>query len=268
MFVYVLIVSGTEKVYVGKTNDVDRRFKEHTRNLRNSRHTNSELQDYYDGCKNVSLDIVVVFEGTSNDCSVEEERLISHNYSKVFNMSINSNGGDNISYHPDNAKIRKAISEAGKLRWNNVGLESKKILSEAVKGVNNPNYKDGRTLITNSCFYCGKQMIKSYHLDTPKEDIVCTSCRARTRIGVENPFYGKTHSEETRKRLREVHLGRINNVQNLLVSIDGVIYRSYTEAAKSVGCSVGTIRNRVSSDKFPNYISVDKCQTTIESIAE
>ena len=48
-----------------------------------------------------------------------------------------------------------------------------------------------------------------------------------------------------------------NTHDNKRVEVDGIIYNSYTDAAKFLKCAVATISNRIRSDKFPNYKNID-----------
>ena len=270
MFVYGLIISSTNIVYIGKTLDTDRRYSEHVNLLKAGKHFNKFLQEAWDvgSVTHTELDVIVLFEGSEEDCILEEERLILFNYSNLFNISKNSGGGDNISYHPDNLKIREKLSKASSKMWENKTETEKLKFSESLRGEHNPNYKDGHTLKSYECFCCGNSLSKKYSIDTSKSDIMCVSCRQKKRTGINNSFFCKKHTDETKQKIRESRFGKANQVQNLLVMIDDVLYQSHTEASKSLGCSVATIRNRINSVKFPNYISVNKCQTTIESITD
>lgn len=40
------------------------------------------------------------------------------------------------------------------------------------------------------------------------------------------------------------------------VEVDGIVYNSMGEAARTLGCVVATVSNRCKSDKFPNYKKV------------
>lgn len=80
--------------------------------------------------------------------------------------------------------------------------------------------------------------------------------------GLNNPFFGKTHSESTISALREkankryLSMSReqkIRHFKSLEVSIDGIEFESTTKAASVIGVSRQTITNRIKSNKFPNY---------------
>lgn len=81
------------------------------------------------------------------------------------------------------------------------------------------------------------------------------SIMASTRTGDANPFYRKKHTAETIKKISEAHKGTTNEAQALPVAINGVAYRSLTDASKQLEVHVTTIRHRVVSSKpiFCNY---------------
>ena len=73
------------------------------------------------------------------------------------------------------------------------------------------------------------------------------------RMGENNPFFGKKHSEETIEKIRQRNLGK-KPVNTLKVIVNDILYESFTEASKALNFTVATIRNRCNSDKFPNYV--------------
>jgi hypothetical protein len=78
-----------------------------------------------------------------------------------------------------------------------------------------------------------------------------------------NPFRGKTHSEEHIQKLREVnsepksekHKNNIskNSPNNKQCVIEGITYRSVAEAARQLGISENTVRGRVKNKNFNNW---------------
>ena len=122
------------------------------------------------------------------------------------------------------------------------------------KGKENYNYKHGHTLIEIFCSDCNKKLKTVY-----KENKIfyCKSCNAKRRIKDKNPFYGKTHTEEFKKKMSESKKGVPNTRDSKKVKIDGIVYDSYTHASTIIQCTVSTICNRIKSDKFPNYKKID-----------
>jgi predicted DNA-binding protein (UPF0251 family) len=85
-----------------------------------------------------------------------------------------------------------------------------------------------------------------------------------------NPFRGKTHSEEHKQKLKEInskpkseeHKRKIsetlkgNKPGNMRkVDIEGVMYESLTEASRQLQLSTSTVKNRLksTSKKFENW---------------
>lgn len=117
------------------------------------------------------------------------------------------------------------------------GLESRR----SYKGEGNPNWKGG--ISKNQC-KCGKDI-------TPNNE-TCLECR--DRFGNNNPFYGKTHSAETKKKLSESRIGK-KPANARKVKIDNIIYESLSDASKKLGIDSQLIIHRIKSknDKYKGY---------------
>jgi group I intron endonuclease len=79
---------------------------------------------------------------------------------------------------------------------------------------------------------------------------------SNSRIGINNPFYGKKHSDESLALLRATASKRIKSpVPGLEVEITNIetkittIYNSIREAAKAIGSDIKTILRREKSQK-------------------
>jgi group I intron endonuclease len=119
------------------------------------------------------------------------------------------------------------------------GLESRR----SYKGEENPNWKGG---ITKKQCKCGK--------DISPNNETCSVCRNRNSEN--NPFFGKHHSEETKKKLSESRKGKKpTNIKSVI--IDSFTYESLAEASRQTGITATTILWRVNSKnkKYENYQS-------------
>jgi len=117
------------------------------------------------------------------------------------------------------------------------GLKSRRIY--VANG--NPNWKGG--ISKNKC-KCGKNIAAINR--------TCSDCRDRKSKN--NPFYGKTHSEEIKKKLSENRKGKKpSNIRK--VKIDGILYESLSEASKRLNLSASLIIHRIKSknDKYGDY---------------
>ena len=252
-YIYKLVFKGEDRFYIGQTKDLDKRYESHWSGLTNNKHHNVYLQNWFNKNKPSFMGMVVLDSFEDKElCDQEEVRLINETYESNFNISRNSGGGDLTSYHPLNKEIRDKMSKASKLVWQNP--EYKEKMRSILKGEGNPNYKDGRTLIERKCYDCSAEIKSYFSIDKPVEDILCTSCRSKKRIGELNSFYGKTHSEETRKHLSKVSKERFLEGKTLgclrkLVA-NGKLFQSCSDCASHYGINRSVITYRVNSDKW------------------
>lgn len=81
-------------------------------------------------------------------------------------------------------------------------------------------------------------------------------------VGASNGFYGKTHSEEVREKIRQAHLGlkasnatkrKIAEKKKISVKINGVIYPSINEAAESLGMNATTLGRWIKDENKIEY---------------
>lgn len=80
--------------------------------------------------------------------------------------------------------------------------------------------------------------------------------------GSSNGFYGKTHSEEVRNRIRQAHIGKklsdntkakMSEKRKIKVRINGIIYPSIKEAAQELHMSKATLSRWIKDERKTNY---------------
>lgn len=240
--IYKLTNFINDSVYIGKTKDIKARFRKHKSRLRSGKHLSKPLQELWDNHNgDIGLDIVVITTATEEDCydlEVFHQKEIPSQ--KLMNTRIVSCGGDKISMHPKNKEFRELQKELYKSNTN--FIESRHVGF----GKENPNYRHGKCIPNKQfCKVCGKGvfLLKEY----------CVSC---VKLGEKNPFYGRSHSAETKAKISKIHTGKKNYRDCKPFTIDGVPYRSLEIASKATGIKHTTIRHRIISPnpKFSGYI--------------
>ena len=77
-----------------------------------------------------------------------------------------------------------------------------------------------------------------------------------------NGFYGKTHTEEVREKIRQAHIGKklsdstkakIIEKRKIKVKINGIIYPSIKEAAEELKMSKATLSRWIKDERKTNY---------------
>jgi group I intron endonuclease len=227
------------KCYYGSSKKIEKRLKKHKRELKINTHINCILQRAWNkyGENNFLFEVV-------EECDVTILLEVEQKYLDLqpeYNIGIKSSGGDNLTKNPNKNKIVKKMTESVKRRYESMTEEEKKEKHSHPMELN-PNWKGGVTYVYCEC---GKRIgYRHTH---------CNKCRPRSSEN--NPFFGKRHSYETKKKLSEKRLGKYSGEQNIPIVIDGIEYRSAGDASKKLNIPMVTIRWRVLSKnpKYKNY---------------
>lgn len=194
-----------------------------------------------------------------------------------YNLTEGGTGGDTSQFIDYSDGWKEKQTQNAKDYWNNLSDDDKKNRSQKMLGDKNPMFgKEGfwkgkkipreivQKSIDNRRKYVGEQNPNwkggvskkkcKCGKDISSNTENCTECRDRT--GMNNSFYGKHHSEETKKKLREKRMGKKpSNMKQVM--IDNIIYESLAEATRQLGICGATILWRINSKnkKFENYQS-------------
>ena len=270
-YIYKITNLKNGKFYIGSTLNFENRKKSHLNSLKNRNHHNIHLARAYEkyGEESFVFSYKEIEVEDKKHLQILEERYINFcwNSGKLYNVSKMGSGGDLISYHPNHDEIVKKTSENVKKRYANMSKEERKKMSERIKGKNNPNYgnkwsneqrkraslmqkkkvEDGTCPILK---LHGKTYEELYGEEKAREMKEKISLRASKKIGEKNPFFGKHHSEETKRKIAEKNRGKKNETQAKKVLYNGVIYESAADCGRKIGISNVTVSYRAKNNIY------------------
>lgn len=278
--IYKIVNTLNGKFYLGSSKNIEKRFKKHLKDASKQRHNSIHFQRAYGkyGSNVFILEIIKIlnFDISEKDLLNEEQfyldSLTPWNDEIGYNISKYASGGDLISYHPNRDAIVEKI-KIGHKNWLDSLSDEERIKRFVKYGENNPNY--GNTWTEKQREHLSKLNIgkerslssiekqkSTFHKRYDNNDQYKQMCSNRSK-GENNPFFGKTHSSEVREKIRKsrkLNKNKYNN-QKISIEIDGIVYSSFSEAAKAIGCAVATIRNRLNRYlRFPNYKLIPKLE--------
>lgn len=239
--IYYILNILNNKIYIGSSVHMKRRFKEHKRMLNNNEHFNNHLQKAWNkyGESSFEFGIIEVLEDT---IELEEIREIEERYIEYFE-SFNPNVGYNLSKYAEGSggyeiseETRRKLSE--KATGRKVSEETRKKLSEAKKGELNPFF--GKKHSEESKIKIGKNKIGK----KPNENQLKALELGRGT---------KAYTEETYQKLREAKQGEKSssakltetNILQLLVELkNGVPYKELSEKYNISIAQISRIKNK------------------------
>lgn len=225
--IYAIINTVNNRVYIGSSCDIERRFVNHRYRLNKGNHYNLDFQHEW----NVFGGDVFVFE-IIDYCVPELLSLLESNYIQqywdhLYNRTLST-------YRNLDADMSRA-GEANGMFGKTHTEEARQSISESAMG-------NQRALGA---------------VRSPEIRAMLSESASR-RTGPDNPFYGRSHSEESKQKMAEANMGKLPvNTRN--VEIDGEEYISLTEAARRLNVVPATILHRIKSPnpKYSNYRYLD-----------
>ena len=221
------------KIYIGSSKDVSKRFKTHLRSMKNGTHHSIYLQRAFDKYGEDNFNFSVLYELNERDDLFAFESLYINEFKPEYNVG-SVGGGDNLSNNPKREEIIENMKISVRLRYDSMTSEErKKIYGKS--GDLNGNWKGGKEVTHKKCG-CGVFIQKHYN--------TCLKCRDIS--GVKNPFYKKKHTIETLKRLSEANKGK-TPVNIIGVIANNITYESLSDCAKAYNITKGGMHYRVNS---------------------
>lgn len=259
IYVYRIICKESGKFYIGSTINYASRKDRHLRSLRNGEHHNSLLQKLYDRRKGKTLHWQVKSVASESAARKLEQDLILKykDSSKCLNIGLGAIGGDNLTNNPNRASIVRRISKSIQRRMDGMTKEEK-VEAFGLKGEKNGMYGRTHTEETKQRLSAQAKARGGEHLRGIKKTEearrrISESARARAKEPeYVNPFKGKQHSEETKKRISAKKKGqKPPNMKR--VEIAGDVFESLSEAGRHYGVRASVILYRVRSKNFQDY---------------
>lgn len=251
--VYKITNKITGECYVGSTINFKKRWIRHFRDLKNGNHSSISFQKAYElyGQDAFVCEIIEELPYNKKILLEREQYWINtlDSKNKGYNIS-DANFGDVISHHPNKEHIVERIKNTLRLKYNDMTLEERKE-KWGKPGEKNGMFGRHRTeeekRHLSECFK-GKRAPWASHPMTEEAKKKRREAIERNGglSGERNPFYGKHHSEDTKKIISEKNKGRISPGRKK-VSADGIIFESLRSCAKHFNVSEGTVVFRVKS---------------------
>lgn len=228
-----------DKCYYGSAKNIKKRWSKHKSQLKYGRHENIILQRAWDKYHQENFIFEVVELCAEVDLLFIEQKYL--NLKPDYNIGKQASGGDNISQHPNRINIIEGMKTT--LNKKNRTLTKEERIEKWGKfGENNSNWRGG---ISVKYCECGKKIAPNHEY--------CIKCLPRN--GKHNPFFGKTHSIETKNKISIQRKGKYNGKQNIKFVIDEVEYFSLGDAHNKLNIPISTILWRLKSKniKFNKY---------------
>lgn len=182
------------KKYIGSSMNILRRFIRHRGELKRDKHHCVYLQRAVNKYGIESFKFYIVEETFGK--TIKELHSLEQNYidtsTNLYNIG-SVGGGDNLTNHPDREAIINCMSKTVNAHIASMSAEERKIIW-GKSGQLNGRYKHGNSM-KSVCPIC-----KTNKMSPGAKS--CKSCVVYDRKGKKNSFYGKKHSEDTLKKLR------------------------------------------------------------------
>jgi group I intron endonuclease len=246
------------KIYIGQSVNIEKRWGDHKYELRGNRHGNEHLQNAWNIDGEDNFEFTIIGECDENQLNTMEEYYIFELMSYDRRVGYNKNYGGKSGRPTEEARKKNSEAQKGKHHTE----ETKKKMSETRKTV--MNRPEVRKKISESLK--GKTFSEDYRKKLSENNArywkgkhhteESNKKRSEALKGEKAYWYGKHHTEETRKKISEhncsrrpevrkknseAHKGKLgakcpNSIPVVQLTIDGELVKVYDAAMEAERC--------------------------------
>lgn len=253
--VYIITLLPSGHFYIGCSFNIEKRMIRHFNDLCNNRHHNVNFQNIFNTCEINDFSITVIPFSNRRE-ALEKEKNLTNKYKdcpKLLNIEL---GHDTYTLNPNKENMIKKRTESYLKTLYSYSAEERSA-KYGKPGSKNGMY--GRThsdevKVRLSEINKGRPSpLKGTVIDKDSQKYrkFMEYIRNRNYYGSNNPFYGKKHSEETRRNISLKFKGIPSN-RGKKVSINGKTYITASEACRDIGINYQTLtwrcRNTTNKD--------------------
>lgn len=107
-----------------------------------------------------------------------------------------------------------------------------------------------------------KRLDKELELIVSNREICYNIYESFARPGEKNPFFGRIHSPEAKRKIGEAMKGVPNDLLGRKVVVKGVVYPSIAEASRQTNIARKTIRHKVNNPNEKDYYETDSSDSS------
>lgn len=251
--IYKILNTITNKCYVGSTKNFKKRWEKHFKDLERQKHSSIKLQRSYNKYGKDAFICEIIEE-----IPYEKEIILKREQYWINKLDSKRNGynvgdasfGDILTYNPNRDLILKKMSITLKKKAAQLTPEERK-RKWGKSGKMNGMYGRHRTEEEKnhlSKIHLGnKYALGCKRSEETREKIRKTREERGYNLSENNPFYGKRHTEETKRKLSLSHLGKRPTSCLKKVIADGIVFDAVTDCAKHFGVCNATVLFRIKS---------------------
>jgi group I intron endonuclease len=239
--IYQIINTTNNKIYVGSSINVKQRFNDHKKLLRHNKHPNNHLQSSWVKYGETNFNFKIIEFVINDDLLIREQFYIDlfSSYDSKIGYNLSKTAGSTLGYK---------FSEESKIKMSNskINTDSQNKLKEKAESTNFIYLNLGESNKININIDINNPFYNKSHSEESKEKMRLAKLGDKNPNYGKGPMLGKTLTEENKSKIANGNSGKNNKKSKPIIQFDLELnqikeWDSAGIAAKMLNLSVGNI---------------------------